>query len=86
MGKDFKFKIEKVDTLPDKTYVKGSKFDAIIKAFVNSKERQVKIMVPEFDGKASYLANRINQRNNLVNGNIVAQAINGVVYLKYSED
>lgn len=81
--KDFKFKVEKVDTLPDKTYTKGSKFDHIIKSFIESKHEQVKLTVPEFEGKASYLANRINQRNEVLKTDVVAIAINGNVYLAY---
>jgi hypothetical protein len=81
-NKEFKFKVEKVDTFPEKSYIKSSKFDAIIKGFLDAKTDKAKVSVPELEGKASYLTNRINQRIELLKVDVVARAINGVVYLE----
>lgn len=81
MVKEFKFKAEKVDTLPESNRVKGSRFDIVLDAVIKANAFPVKLSVPEFEDKASYLANRLNQRIEKRKLAIVAQAINGSVYI-----
>jgi len=76
------FGLTPVKNKPKRAYRKGSKFDAILEAFLKSKETLSSVSVPDKDG--NYLRTQLKKRVDAVkafNG-ITISVINNVCYLE----
>jgi len=78
----FEFGLEETEELPDKEYVKGSKYDQIIESYIDM-ETTKPVKLTGLSSKASYLKQKINDRIKKLEleDEIEVKVINNQVYL-----
>jgi hypothetical protein len=79
---EIEFSIKSVEKKPRRKYRKGSKYDPIVDAFMDSSEDLVKV---EVEGKdANYLRTQLKKRIDAreLSDKVVVSVVNGVTYLE----
>jgi len=77
---DLKFKLNPVDEKQERTYRKGSKYDPILDAFINSKEPLSTIAVEGKD--PNYLRTQLNKRIVSRKLTVKVSVVNNTLYLE----
>lgn len=80
---DFSFELVTETEMPNTTYQKGSKYDAILDKFLSSGIKLVSIK-PKVDEDANYMRTQIKKRldKRKMNDKITASVVNNKVYLQ----
>ena len=74
------FDLSPVDEVPKRKYRKGSKYDPILDAFLEGKDKMVSVEVPGKDG--NYLRTQLKKRADARGLNIDVSVVNSQVYLE----
>ena len=74
------FDLSPVDEMPKRKYRKGSKYDPILDAFLEGKDKMVSVEVPGKDG--NYLRTQLKKRADARGLNIDVSVVNSQVYLE----
>jgi hypothetical protein len=78
---DVSFNLQPVSEKPSRRYRKGSKYDPILDAFLESPDGLVKVEVPEKD--ANYLRTQLNKRIDARKlSGVKVSVVNNVCYLE----
>jgi hypothetical protein len=82
MSDEIQFTLDEVDKIPSRRYRKGSKYDAVLDQFIESKTKLVKVEIPgkEANYIRTQIAKRLVAREDIKN--IKTSVINDVCYLE----
>ncbi len=75
-----KFSLKPIEEKPTRTYRKGSKYDPILKAFLEGKDKLATVSVENKD--PNYLRTQINKRINAKGYKVTVSVVGNQVYLE----